>query len=66
MKPTVRRYTLFHDDNHAAIEAQIELLQEPDPEAAFEDYAIEDGEHVYFAAMKSWTGSAATTTKHRP
>ena len=52
MKPNVRHYTLFHDDNHAAIEAQIELLQEPDPEAAFEDYAIEDGEHAYFAVQE--------------
>ena len=53
LKPTVRRYTLFHDDNHAAIEAQITLLQEPDPEDAFEDYAIEDGEHIYFAANEA-------------
>jgi hypothetical protein len=52
MKPDVRRYTLFRDDNHAAIEAQIALLEEPDPEDAFADYAIEDGEHAYFAAQE--------------
>ena len=53
MKPNVRRYTLFHDDNHAAIDAQIQLLQESDPEAAFADYAIEDDEHVYFSANEA-------------
>ena len=53
MKPNVRRYTLFHDDNHAAIDAQIQLLQESDPEEAINDYSIENDEHIYFAVSEA-------------
>ena len=28
LKPRVRQFTLFHDDNHEAIDAQIEVLQD--------------------------------------
>jgi hypothetical protein len=53
IKPRVRHYTLFGDDNHAAIDAQIELLMDPDPEEAINDYSIENDEHIYFAVSEA-------------
>ena len=47
--PRVRRRTLFGDDNHAAIDAQIEVLASEDPEDAADDFDLND-EHVFMAA----------------
>lgn len=49
IQPRIRRYTMFHDDNHAAVAAQIALLEAENPEEAIDDYSIEDDEHTYFA-----------------
>lgn len=52
VKPRVRRYSIFRDDNHAAIDAQIEVLCD-----ALDDEDIDDNqdsgkwdEHVYASA----------------
>lgn len=45
MKPKVRRFSMFGDDNWAAIEAQIRVLEEDlDEDEIYEAYGNEDEE----------------------
>ena len=62
----VPRFSTFHDDNHAAIDAQIQVLRERMPleavHAAWGDDAVETFEqHVLDAAIEAaeWIGAAA-------
>ena len=66
IKPRVLHYTLFGDDNHVAIDVQIEFLMDPDPEEAINDYDIENDEHIYFAASAALEWLAVTATNPRP
>lgn len=52
IKPKVRRYTFFGDDNHAAIDAQIVVLEEDyDEDAIYGEW--EDDEHVLSSALEA-------------
>lgn len=62
MKPTVRKESLFHDDHHRAIDAQVEVLRdfangegavdEDEVRANFEDNGDQDG--VVEAAIQAF------------
>jgi hypothetical protein len=54
IKPNVRHYTAFHDDNHAAIDAQIAVLTEDMDWDTIEGAYGED-EHLYGAASEART-----------
>ena len=69
MKPKVRRYSMFNDDHHAAIDAQIEVLENDlDLEAIDEQFEGEvhtnaqdarswlDGEHEEPTLSGEWQG----------
>lgn len=47
MKPSVRHRTMFGDDNHAAIDAQIKVLEEGMSEDAIYDEWPEDEEDAH-------------------
>lgn len=60
LKPTVRQRTAFGDDNHAAIDAQIDvLLKRMNTDEVFNAYADEEEEggevyeHVFSAALQA-------------
>jgi len=53
MKPTVRHFTAFHDDNHEAIDAQIRVLEKGMTEDEIYDHwdRAEADEHARSAAL---------------
>lgn len=54
IKPKVRQFTAFHDDNHAGIDAQIQVLTDRmDSEQVHDKYllAAGAGDHVFFEAL---------------
>lgn len=53
MRPNVRHYTAFGDNNHAAIWAQINVMEEDlDEDDVYSFY--DDNEHVLGAALAAW------------
>lgn len=56
MKPRVRQQTAFGDDNHAAIEAQIDVLQRlVSEDAIYEMYPDDEADaHTRDAAMQAY------------
>ncbi len=54
IKPRVRCRTMFGDDNRAAIEAQILVLQSEDPAGAANDFELES-DHEFQAAYEALT-----------
>jgi len=65
MKPTVRRFSGFGDDHHAAIEAQIEVLQselsEDDIFANWDEQNVRDGAVEALFWMKGEEDTAPST-----
>lgn len=53
IKPKVRHYSFFGDDNHAAIDAQVRVLEEDLPENAIFD-RWENDEHILSAARDAF------------
>ena len=52
IKPRVRRRTLFGDDNHAAIDTQITVLEDGlDEETIYAEW--EDNDHLLTAALEA-------------
>ena len=62
IKPRVRRYTFFGDDNHDAIDAQIETLEQGYDEDDL-DREWEEDEHIYQSAREAldWKNGYAET-----
>lgn len=58
IKPKVRQFSMFGDDNHAAIEAQLDVLESrlKDEHAIFKRYLANEGEdeHNRTAALSAW------------
>lgn len=54
MKPKVRHYTAFGDDNHKAIEFQIRVLQEKMTSEKIYDRFDADETHMLDSAIEAW------------
>ena len=51
IKPSVQRYTALHDDNHAGIDAQIDVLTERLTNSQVHDKYLAGDDHVFFEAL---------------
>jgi hypothetical protein len=52
MKPKIRQHTAFGDDNHASIDAQVNVLDNGLTEdQVYSEYGEDDGESIVMAAL---------------
>lgn len=54
MKPKVRQFSAFGDDHHAAIDAQIEVLQEGLSDDDVYERFEEDAQNIFDEAMQAF------------